>query len=351
NALVVNLTYIKVYIVEPVTDPSASLGPYFPPCAASDWRPGNAQIHAPFLAPDGRFGSFCEWTSNKIWVVNIPSGSLYSFSEGERTRWRHGFNVNQGARYAVSLPYYYNRSDLNLYNYRSDGGAYEYITTITLRKRSKKCKCHKEVTGYFAHYIVWLDDFSFFVGTMQQTDLTCMPCNGPTAGVSVWYVDLHDLCDIKTKEIISNNTMLQDSGFAVATAISDLALGYLPGSEDDSLYLWVGQEDSVELPNGTNNDGNRGRITLWKLNRECPQAKLTTANRVLNLVPGNGLPAQWNVSHTLNWTPDYNYLYAFNYYNSLIIKFNVQTLQAVTMFEGPAGSMLHGCAMQGVRKG
>jgi hypothetical protein len=293
------------------------------------WFPNNVQIHGPSLHPSGKYAYFTQWTDNMIRVLDVNNGSLAASDPiqiDNTTQWLHGVFFNPSGNKALSPHYFFEGNHLHLFDVNNATGELTNPVEITLGNE----------TAYaaFPHFVTWINNTHAITSTQQLGPTSATPSNATIIGPSVWLIDIG-------KASPGGNTTRPSQDGQAATMIIPFTNStqgngiYKPASDTTVVgtKLYVAEEDSMD-----NSIDNQGQVSIWDItNLQAPQL-------IKRLSPGQGLPEDFQLGHTIYATPDGMFVYVEDWNSGQLVKIDTSSDNVIKVFnkENAGFMMPHG---------
>ncbi len=304
------------------------------------WFPNNVQIHGPTLHPEEKYSYFTQWTDNMIRVLDVNNGSLATSDPiqiGNTTEWLHGVFFNPSGNKALSPHYFFDGNHLHLFDVNNETGELINPVEITLG--------NKTAYAAFPHFVTWINNTHAITSTQQLGPTSVTPNNTKIIGPSVWLIDTESV-----KDNNNNNSSGSDNGNVSqpATTTAPAATMIIPftnSTQGNGIFkpasdttivgnkLYVAEEDSMDK-----NIDNQGQVSIWDItNIQSPQL-------IKRLSPGQGLPENFQLGHTIYATPDGKLVYVEDWNSGQLVKIDTSTDQVTKVFnkESSGFMMPHG---------
>ncbi len=297
------------------------------PIIAKMWIPNNIQIHGPSLHPSGNLAYFTQWTNNMIRVIDLNNGSLATSDPiqiDNATQWLHGVFFNPSGDKALSPHYFFEGNHLHLFDVNNETGELTNPVEITLGNN----------TAYaaFPHFVTWINNTHAITSTQQIGPTSFTPNNTKIIGPSVWLINTENakLNNDKNSEPQSAATMI------IAPTNNTSGNGIFKPASDTTIVgdkLYVAEEDSMD-----EKVDNQGQVSIWNINNmQNPQL-------IKRLSPGQGLPENFQLGHTIYSTPDGKFVYVEDWNSGQLVKMDTTTDEIIKVFnkESSGFIMPHG---------
>jgi hypothetical protein len=292
------------------------------------WFPNNVQIHGPTLHPGGKYAYFTQWTDNMIRVLDVNNGSLAPIDPiqiGNATEWLHGVFFNPSGDKALSPHYFFEGNHLHLFDVNNETGELTNPVEISLG--------NKTAYAAFPHFVTWINNTHAITSTQQLGPTSATPNNTKVIGPSVWLIDT---VIAKQDNSISNSGNLSQSTTTTTTAeaAATMIIPFTNSTEGNGIFkpasdttivgtkLYVAEEDSMD-----NNIDNQGQVSIWDItNLQSPQL-------VKRLSPGQGLPENFQLGHTIYATPDGKLVYVEDWNSGQLVKIDTSNDKVIKVFD------------------
>ncbi len=271
------------------------------------WFPNNVQIHGPTLHPGEKYAYFTQWTDNMIRVLDVNNGSLAQIDPiqiGNATEWLHGVFFNPSGNKALSPHYFFDGNHLHLFDVNNATGDLTNPVEITLGNNISYAA--------FPHFVTWVNDTHAITSTQQLGPTSATPNNTKIIGPSVWLVDIESI------EQGNNNNV---GNLSQSTTAATMIIPYTNSTQGNGIYkpasdttivgtkLYVAEEDSMD-----ESIDNQGQVSIWDTsNLQNPQL-------IKRLSPGQGLPENFQLGHTIYATPDGKFVYVEDWNSGQLVK-------------------------------
>jgi DNA-binding beta-propeller fold protein YncE len=265
------------------------------------WKPDNHQLHGPTAHPSWKFVYFTDWTDNKIRVVDVATDKLAGvdpIQDGTLTRQLHGVFFNPTGTLALAPGYYYDMNQVILFKVDEQTGNLTVDKVIPLTVSEEK----KEYAA-FTQFVTWLDKRYAITSSQQTGNTSLTPTGWKVIGPSVWLIDA-----VKGKaKMIIDPVRSPDDEHGIYKPASDVAV---VGER-----LYVGEEDSMDRT-----IDNAGYISVWNI------TDISHPRFMKRLRPGGreGLPAHFQLAHTLYRTLDGRYVYVEDWNGGHVVKIDTR---------------------------
>ena len=288
------------------------------------WFPNNVQIHGPTLHPGERFAYFTQWTDNMIRVLDVNNDSLAPIDPiqiGNATEWLHGVFFNPSGHKALSPHYFFEGNHLHLFDVNNETGELSNPVEISLG--------NKTAYAAFPHFVTWINNTHAITSTQQLGPTSATPNSTKVIGPSVWLIDT-EIVKQDNGTSSGNSGNLSQSAPAAATMIipftnSTQGNGIFKPASDTTIVgtkLYVAEEDSMD-----NNIDNQGQVSVWDItNLQSPQL-------IKRLSPGQGLPENFQLGHTIYATPDGKLVYVEDWNSGQLVKIDTSTDKVIKVFD------------------
>lgn len=255
------------------------------------------QTHGPSVQPGSSIIQFSQLTNNRLFLIDDSTGEAVEnynplIIEGV-TDQLHGAFYNPSGTVALSPGYYWDRSDIGLFNVDDETDGLFFENSIELNSEAGK--------GAYNHFISWVDNRYAYAASMQYGP-TSLTAEGETiAGPSIWLIDAEEQT---AKRVVGTADSANDPG--VFRNPSDFLV---VGSK-----LYVAEEDSLDA-----SFGDDGYVAIYDISDiENPQF-------MKRLKPGEGLPDDFEIAHGLSATPDGSSVYVASYRSDYLLKIDTTT--------------------------
>lgn len=274
----------------------------------------NTQTHGPTFLPNSKYTYNTHWTDNRIRVLDMETNELAEtdlMSFGDKSRQTHGINFNSTGKLGLGAGYCFDCNEVDVYAPNRTTGAVKLIKSIKLGT--------DKAYAAFAHYTQWVDNRFAVVGTMQLDRTSLTPADAKIIGPSVWLIDT---VLGKAKQIIDTANNENDHG--VYRSASDIAIA--------NKKLYIAEEDTL-----SDVFGRDGFVSVFDIN------DINNLQFIKRLKPGQGLPSDFAVGHTMATTIDQKFVYVSSYYSHHILKIDTATDEVVKVYSMDDGlDMPHG---------
>jgi len=297
------------------------------PIIAKMWIPNNIQIHGPTLHPSGNFAYFTQWTDNMIRVIDLNNGSLAASDPiqiDNATQWLHGVFFNPSGDKALSPHYFFEGNHLHLFEVNNETGELTNPVEITLGNNSAYAS--------FPHFVTWINNTHAITSTQQIGPTSFTPNNTKIIGPSVWLINTEN-----AEPNNDNNTGPQSAAtMIIAPTNSTSGNGIFKPASDTTIVgdkLYVAEEDSMD-----EKVDNQGQVSIWNINdMQNPQL-------IKRLSPGQGLPENFQLGHTIYSTPEGKFVYVEDWNSGQLVKLDTTTDEIIKVFnkESSGFIMPHG---------
>ncbi|MDQ4074197.1 MAG: hypothetical protein M3162_07845, partial [Thermoproteota archaeon] len=294
------------------------------------WIPNNVQIHGPTLHPGGKYAYFTQWTDNIIRVLDVNNGSLAASDPiqiGNATEWLHGVFFNPAGNKALSPHYFFEGNHLHLFDVNNDTGELTNPVEITLGNQS--------AYAAFPHFVNWINNTHAITSTQQLGPTSATPNNTKIIGPSVWLINIEN---VNSQDNNNGGASQQTSAATMIIPFSNNTQGngiFKPASDTTILgnKLYVAEEDSMD-----ESIDNQGQVSIWDItNLQNPQL-------IKRLSPGQGLPENFQLGHTIYATPDGKFVYVEDWNSGQLVKIDTSVDEVINVFnkENSGFMMPHG---------
>lgn len=292
------------------------------------WFPSGVQIHGPTLHPSENFAYFTQWTDNMIRVLDVNNGSLASADPiqiDNATEWLHGVFFNPSGNKALAPHYFFEGNHLHLFDVNGETGELTNPIEIILGNNS--------AYAAFPHFVTWVNDTHAITSTQQLGPTTSTPNNTKIIGPSVWLVNIEN-----AQAGINNTSQNPEAAATMIIPFTNSTQGsgiYKPASDTTIVgtKLYVAEEDSMD-----NTIDNQGQVSIWDI------TNIQNPNLIKRLSPGQGLPENFQLGHTIYSTPDGKTVYVEDWNSGQLVKIDTSTDAVIKVFnkESSGFKMPHG---------
>ena len=273
------------------------------------------QTHGPSVQPGSSTIQFSQLTNNRLFLIDDSTGEpLEGYNplviDGV-TDQLHGAFYNPSGTIALTPGYYWDRSDIGLFNVdrQTDGLVFE--DSIDLNS--------KEGKGAYNHFVTWIDDRYAYAASMQYGPTSLTPEGEEIAGPSIWLIDA---VEQTAQRVVGTADTADDPG--VFRNPSDFVV------VGDKLY--VAEEDSLDA-----SFGDDGYVAVYDI------SSIDEPKFIKRLKPGQGLPSDFEIAHGLSATPDGSAVYVASYRSDYLLKIDTATDTVVKTYGAEDGlSATHG---------
>ncbi len=297
------------------------------------WFPNNVQIHGPTLHPGERYAYFTQWTDNMIRVLDVNNGSLAQIDPiqiGNATEWLHGVFFNPSGNKALSPHYFFEGNHLHLFDVNNETGELTNPVEISLG--------NKTAYAAFPHFVTWINNTHAITSTQQLGPTSATPNNTKVIGPSVWLIDTETVKQGNSSSRSSgnggNHTQSTTSPAAEAAAAATMKIQFTNSTQGNGIFkpasdttivgtkLYVAEEDSMDK-----SIDNQGQVSIWDTtNLQSPQL-------IKRLSPGQGLPENFQLGHTIYATPDGKLVYVEDWNSGQLVKIDTSTDKVIKVFD------------------
>ncbi|MDQ2685425.1 MAG: hypothetical protein M3Y25_06245, partial [Thermoproteota archaeon] len=268
-----------------------------------------------------------------IRVLDVNNGSLAASDPikiDNATEWLHGVFFNPSGDKALSPHYFFEGNHLHLFDVNNETGELTNPVEITLG--------NKTAYAAFPHFVTWINNTHAITSTQQLGPTSATPNNTKIIGPSVWLINTEN---VNGDNSSGNNVSQSTTTEAAATMIipftnSTQGNGIFKPASDTTIVgtkLYVAEEDSMDK-----NIDNEGQVSIWDItNIQSPQL-------IKRLSPGQGLPENFQLGHTIYSTPDGKLVYVEDWNSGQLVKIDTSTDQVIKVFnkESSGFKMPHG---------
>ncbi|MCE2572965.1 hypothetical protein [Motilimonas eburnea] len=325
NQGVADLEITKVLQAEPANTVSTYNTPTqtSPEQPIASWtQPAMTQLHGPTILPYSKYVYFTQWSDNKVRVIDTKTQEFASVDPiiiDDVTEQTHGVFFNKSGTLGLSTGYYYDDGDIDLFEVDKKTGA------LTLKKKIRLGDEHAYAA--FTHFNTWIDERYAVTASMQFGPTSNTPEGVGIIPPSIWMIDAWEG---KAWPILGTAYYESDAGVLRSASDVTVAAG----------KLYIAEEDSID-----DSYGDDGFISIYDLSDK------NNPTLIKRLAPGQGLPADFSVSHGLGVTADQRFIYVSSYASKYILKLDTQTDTIVKVYGAADGlTMPHGGFVSGATR-